>query len=171
MYQTEADLREDSRRRVLYLFFGIGLSISAVICGIVLFLVVSPPAGRRHVGRELDFAPGRVAEVPVDRLELTKVLPNTPTWSDNIIFVIRQPDDSFNAFLGFDPVSGCILNWQADSQTFYDACSNTRYDIAGGNQTQIASLAATPARMIELPVEIEDGDVFIVDRILRRDRR
>ncbi len=171
MYQTEADLREDRRRRILYLVFGVAMTISALICGVVLFLVTNPPAGRRHVGQERDFTPGRVAQVAVERLELTQILPNAPRWSDNIVFVIRRADNTYTAFLGFDPVTGCILKWQADTQTFYDACSNTRYDIAGGNQTQAASLEATPARMIELPVEIENGNVFILDRILRRDRR
>jgi hypothetical protein len=171
MYQTEADLREDRRRRLLYIVFGVSMTISLAICGVILFLLVTPPEGRRLVGREIDFAPGRVTEVAVRRLELTQLLPNTPTWSDNIVFVIRQRDDSYNAFLCFDPVSGCKLNWQSDSQTFYDACTNTRYNIAGGNETQIATLAATPARMVELPVEVTDGEVYVIDRILRRDRR
>lgn len=171
MYQTESDLREDRRRRILYLFFGVSITLSAVICGVVLWLVVNPPAGRRLVGREIDFAPGQVAEVAVERLELTKIMPSGPTWSDNIVFVIRRADDSYNAFLGYDPVSGCKLNWGTDSQTFYDSCSNTHYNIAGSNETQVASLAGAPARMIEVPVEIESGNVYIIDRILRRDRR
>jgi hypothetical protein len=171
MYQTEADLREDRQRRWLYLLFGISMIVSATVCAVILFFTITPPQGKRLVGKQIDFAPGRVTEKAVKRLELTQLLPNSPNWSDDIVFVIRQPNDTYVAFLGLDPMSGCKLNWQTQEQRFFDACTQTSYNIAGSNMDQVTTLSTRPNRMIELPVETTEGDVYVIDRILRRDRQ
>ncbi len=169
MYQTEADLREERTRRLMYLLFGISMFISVAICGVLLFLVLTPAQQQRLLGREGRFAVGQVVEVPVKRLELSKLLPNSPQWSEDIIFVIKQPDQSYQAFLALDPQTGCKLNWK--ERQFVDSCSQTSYSISGRNQTDVTSLTSRPRQMLELRVETREGNVYVLDEMLRRDRR
>lgn len=174
MYQTEADLREERNRRLAYIAFAISMLISVAICGSILFVVMVPEQGRRLVGNETAFEVGAIEEVAVDRLELTTLLPNKPNWSEDVIFVIKQQDNSYMAFLGLDPLTGCKLNWRTDA--FVDDCSQTRYSISGRNVNYVSTLsgavnAQQSAQMMELPVETENGQVYVIDRLLRRDRR
>ncbi|HEX6291006.1 MAG TPA: hypothetical protein VFZ66_17605 [Herpetosiphonaceae bacterium] len=169
MYQTEADLREERTRRLLYLLFAASMLISAVICGLILFSILAPAQGKRLLGEETEFVVGEVAQVPVKRLELSKLMPNSPQWSQDIIFVIRQRDDSYRAFLALDPKTGCKLNWR--NEEFIDDCSQTTYTVSGRNKSDVTTLASQPQHMIELPVETQGGDVYVLDRVMHRDRR
>lgn len=170
MYETAADFREARNRRIAYIFFAVSMAVSTVICAIILFLVLAPKEGKRFVGQDATFAVGAVVEVPVTRLELTQLLPNSPTWSEDVIFVVKQRDNSYQAFLALDPQTGCKLNWRIDA--FVDDCSQTRYTISGRNATAVTTLSSSPVHMIELPTRVEpDGKVYILDRILRRDRQ
>jgi len=171
MYQTEATLREERTRRLLYLLFGVSMIVSVAICGTILFFMLSPVQGKRLVGRDADFAAGEVAEVPVKQLELSKLLPNSPQWSEDIVFVVKQGDASYQAFLGLDPQSACKLNWRAQERQFVDRCSQATYSISGRNDQGVATLAARPQHMIELPVEVADGNVYVLDQLVRRDLR
>jgi hypothetical protein len=168
-YETEGDLRERRNRRLAYTLFTISMLVSSIICGAILFATLAPPEGRRLVGEQSEFVAGDVAQVAVDRLELSQLLPNTPIWSEDIIFMVRMPDNSLRAYLALDPVSGCKLNWRDDR--FYDDCSGTAYSLTGRNQSQATTLESSPTQMIELPVELEGSQVFILDRRLIRDRR
>lgn len=174
MYETEADIREERSRRLAYLAFAISMLLSVAICGGILFVVLVPAEGRRLVGAEAAFAVGEIEEVAVKRLELTELLPNKPNWSEDIVFVIKQGDNTYRAFLGLDPLSGCKLNWR--QEVFVDDCTNTRYTIGGRNEALVMTLSGPAnqqqsAQMIELPVAIESGNVYVIDRILRRDLR
>jgi hypothetical protein len=171
MYQTEVDVREERSRRLLYVLFSVSLLVSAGICAVLLFFVLAPTQSRRMVGREAEFVVGDVAQVPVKQLELSKLLPNSPQWSEDIIFVIKQTDHSYRAFLALDPQTGCKLNWRDQAQHFIDNCSQTIYSASGHNQTSVTTLATQPQHMIELPVETQNGDVYILDRFMYRDRR
>lgn len=173
-YYTEKDWRDDRRRRWLYLFFGVCMLISVLIIGAIIFAVIGADEGRRLVGQESEFGVMQVAEVPVERLDLTVMLPTRPNWSQDIVFIVKRDDNSYRAFLGLDPKSGCKLNWRDD--VFVDDCSSAKYSINGQNVDNATTLAG-PAnanqaqRMIEMPVQIQAGEVYIVDRILRRDQR
>lgn len=174
MYPTQAELREERNRRLAYAAFAVSMILSVLICGTIFFFVMVPEQGRRLLGSETAFEVGEIEEVPVKRLELTTLLPNKPNWSEDIIFVIKQQDNSYLAFLGLDPVTGCKLNWRTDA--FVDDCSQVRYSISGRNVNYITTLsgAANPqqaAQMLELPVETSEGQVYVLDRQLRRDRR
>lgn len=171
MYPTQAELREERNRRLAYAAFGVSMILSVLICGTILFFVMVPAQGSRVVGRETSFEVGEIEEVAVKRLELTTLLPSKPNWSEDIIFVIKQQDNSYLAFLGLDPVTGCKLNWRTDA--FVDDCSQERYNISGRNVNYITTLAGSKqaAQMLELPVEIRDGQVYVLDRQLRRDIR
>src|SRR3712207_2063558 len=98
MYQTEAQLRENRTRRLLYIFFGVSVFISAIICSLILFFVLVPEQSRRQVGRTSEFAVGAVEERPVQQLQVSQLLPAAPDWSDDIIFVVRQADGEYRAF-------------------------------------------------------------------------
>lgn len=174
MYHTEAELREERNRRLAYIAFAVSMLVSVLICGAILFVVMVPEQSKRLVGKESAFQVGQIEEVPVKRLELTSLLPNKPNWSEDIIFVIKQPDNSYVAFLGLDPISGCKLNWRSDA--FVDDCTQTRYTISGRNAAYVSTLSGAEnpqqsMQMMELPVETRDGQVYVVDRLLRRDRR
>lgn len=171
MYQSEADFREERHRRLLYLFFGVSMFLTVAICSVLLFLILTPAQSQRRLGSIEQFAVGEVVAVPVKRLELTKVLPKAPNWSEDIIYVVKQPTEGYQAFLSLDPVTGCKLNWNMETQRFVDGCSQTRYTLSGSNATDAASLVSTPQHMIEMPVEVQDGDVYVLDRMLRRDRQ
>ncbi len=171
MYQTEIDYKEERTRRLLYLFFGASMFVSVAICGVILLLVLSPPREERLLGRVNQFAVGEVVAVPVKRLELTKVLPKAPSWSESIVYVVKQPNETYQAFLSLDPVSGCKLNWRSETQRFVDNCSATMYTLSGRNATDAATLSSTPTNMLEMPVEVQGDSVYVVDRLLRRSVR
>jgi hypothetical protein len=171
---SDRDWRDERRRRWLYLFFGACMITSALIIGAILFAVLRGGEQRRLVGQEAEFAVLDVTEVPVERLDLTTLLPNRPSWSQDIVFVVKREDNTIRAFLGLDPLSGCKLNWRENA--FVDDCSGAKYSVNGQNADNATTLSG-PAnanqaqRMIEMPVQIQEGDVYIVDRILRRDQR
>lgn len=171
MYQTETDFREDRRRRLMYVLFTFSLLVSALICGAILFFVLVPRQEKRLVGGESSFVAGEVSEVPVERLELSKLLPNAPQWSEDIIFVIKQQDESYRAFLALDPSTGCKLNWRDSEQHFIDNCSQATYTLAGRNQGGVTTLSSQPQHMIELPVEVESGEVYVLDQMKVRNIR
>ena len=41
MYQTEADLQEDRRRRLLYALLAVSMFVSVAICGTILYFVLA----------------------------------------------------------------------------------------------------------------------------------
>lgn len=174
MNPTQAELREERNRRLAYVAFAVSMILSVGICGVILFFVMVPEQGQRPLGSETAFEVGQIEEVAVKRLELTSLLPNKPNWSEDIIFVIKQQDNSYLAFLGLDPVTGCKLNWRTDA--FVDDCSQVRYSISGRNVNYVTTLSGPlngqqATQMVELPVETRDGQVYVLDRQLRRDRR
>ena len=170
MYQTEAEFREARTRRLLYILLGTSVFISTIICSVILFFALAPAEGTRLVGRDSDYDVGEVYEEAVDRLDVTELMPNAPNWSDDIVFVIKQSDNTYRAYLGLDPVTGCRINWRESQGAFVDStCSQAQYSVNGRNQTQAASLSASPQHLIELVVDVREGDVYIQDRIKRRD--
>jgi hypothetical protein len=172
MYTTEAQLREERVRRLLYVLFSITVVVSIAICSVILFFVLAPEQGQRRLGKESDFVVGEIAQVPVQQLGVTKLLPNAPNWSEDVIFVVKQSDDSYRAYLALDPVTGCKLNWREQANAFVDTtCSQTKYSITGHNESHPTTLTSQPQHMIELPVNVQDDTVYVMDQILRRDRR
>lgn len=168
MYQSDIDFKGERTRRLLYLFFGVSMFVSVAICSVILFLVLSPPNEERLLGRVNQFAVGEVVAVPVRRLELTKLLPKAPSWSESIVYVVKQPNESYQAFLSLDPVTGCKLNWRSETQRFVDNCSSTMYTLSGRNATDAATLSSRPTHMLEMPVEVQGDGVYVLDRLLRR---
>ena len=169
MYQTEADLQEDRRRRLLYALLAVSMFVSVAICGTILYFVLAGRESKRLLGQDATFGVGQVTEVAVKRLEVSMLLPNSPKWSDDIVFVIKQRDNSYQAFLGLDPLSGCKLNWRQPRGQFVDDCSGVSYTINGADANGVRTLSSTPQRMIELPVKMQGNDVYVLDQILRRD--
>ena len=52
-----------------------------------------------------------------------------------------------------------------------DRCAQRSYGITGRNTNQLTIGTTRPANMVELPVAVRDGVLFVEDRILRRDLR
>ncbi len=172
MYQTQAELREARTKRWLYILFGLSMLVLAGTCTVLLVLMSAPTNATRAIGRDSAYVAGEVVEQAVDRLRVTELMPGAPNWSEDIVYVIKQPDNTYRAYLGLDPTTGCKLNWRADSGTFVDStCSQTEYSIQGLNQTQAGTLAGGPAHLIELMVLVEDGQVVLHDQQVRRDIR
>lgn len=168
MYYDESSMRQERRRRLLYLVFGVSMTLSIAICGVLVFLVTTPGEKSQLLGSASKFGVGEVVEVPVPRLEFTRMLPNSPNWSETIVYVVKQPNAAYQAFLSLDPVTGCKINWRPESQRFFDDCSSTAYTVSGHNDTGSATQASTPQNMIEMPVEVKGDQIFVVDRMLRR---
>jgi hypothetical protein len=172
MYQTEAEFREERKRRLLYLMLGASVLLSTLICSVIMFFALVPTEGTRLVGRDEEFVVGEVYEEAVPRLDVTELMPAAPNWSEDVIFVMKQSDNTYRAYLALDPVTGCKINWRDASHTFVDStCSQVEYNVHGRNQTQPASLAGAPQNLVELVVNVEGGDVVVRDRLLRRDIR
>jgi hypothetical protein len=170
MYYSEAHLRNERRRRLMYLLFGASMFLTVAICSTILFLMLNPATGRREVGVPNGFTVGEVSEVAVDRLELSRLLPNSPRWSEDIVFVVKQPDNSYQAFLGLDPVSGCKLNWRDQERRFNDSCTGINYNITGFNVNGVSTLESRVQHMIELPTVVQNNMVYVLDQRVLRDR-
>lgn len=170
MYQTETQTREARTRRLLYLALGASILILVATCMALMVLMSAPTNVTRPIGRDTEYTVGEVYQEAIERLSITELMPGAPNWSEDIVYVIKQPDASYRAYLGIDPVTGCKINWQAASSRFVDStCSQTQYSIAGRNESQAATLAGSPQHMVELMVNVEEGRVVIRDQIMRRD--
>ena len=172
MYQTPEDFQEERRRRVLYLIFAAGLGVAALICAVLGYFVFIPESSLVRLGPEDRFATADSApvDVAVKQLNISELIPNRPTLSEDIIFVVRDRG-TFRAFLGTDPSSGCFLSWQAAEQLFMDRCAQHSYGFTGRNTNQLATGTTRPVNMVELPVRVENGILFAEDRFLHRDVR
>jgi hypothetical protein len=172
MYQSPKELRDERRRRQLYLFFAFALIVAAVVCGVLGFLMLTPRTPLVRLGPTSKFgsAGDQPVDVAVQELEISHLIPNRPALSDDVIFVVRDGAD-FRAFLGIDPSSGCFLSWRAAEQIFRDSCNQHSYGFTGRNNDQLTTTTTRPVNMVELPVTVRADGLFVEDRILRRDLR
>ena len=172
MYQTPNGLREERRRRLLYLFFALGVGVAAAICAVLSFVAFVPGTPLVRLGPESRFvgASETPVAVAVEQLATSELIPSRPSLSEDVIFVVRDQSE-FRAFLGTDPSSGCFLSWREAEGLFRDSCAQHSYGFTGRNTNQLAVGTARPVNMVELPVTIQDGTLFVEDRILRRDLR
>lgn len=172
MYQSPKELRNERRRRQLYLFFAFAVITAAVVCGLLGFLMLTPRTPLVRLGPTSKFgsAGDQPVDVAVQELEISHLIPNRPTLSDDVIFVVRDGAD-FRAFLGIDPSSGCFLSWRAAEQLFRDSCNQHSYGFTGRNTDQLTTTTIRPVNMVELPVTVRADGLFAEDRILRRDLR
>ena len=172
MYQSPDDIREEQRRRRLYAVFTAALAIAGLVCAVLGFAVLAPAPTLVRLGPESRFAAAgdRPIDIAVRQLETSKLIPNRPRLSEDVIFVVNDRG-TFRAFLGTDPVSGCFLSWRQEDQLFRDSCEQHSYGFTGRNTDQLTTRERRPANMVELPVAIQDGVLFVEDRILRRDAR
>lgn len=172
MYQTERDIREERRRRLLYIVFALGTGLAVAICGVVGFFAFLPQTSLVQLGPEQRFVTAETepVDIAVKQLAISKLIPNRPTLSEDVIFVVRDRG-TLRAFLGTDPSSGCFLSWQEEQQLFVDSCAQNSYSITGRNTNQMQTGTTLPVNMVELPVQNNDGVIFIEDRFLRRDIR
>ncbi len=170
MYQSPRELRGERRRRWLYLFFAFGMIAAAVICAVLGFLIITPGTLLVRLGPTAKFssAGDQPVDVAVKELQVSRLIPNRPTLSDDVIFVVREGGD-FRAFLGTDPSSGCFLSWRAAEQLFKDSCAQHSYGFTGRNTDQLTTATSRPVNMVELPITVKGGVLFVEDRILRRD--
>lgn len=172
MYQTERDIREERTRRLLYILFAISTLVAVVICGVVGFFAFLPETVLVQLGPEQRFAAAATepVDIAVKQLAISKLIPNRPTLSEDVVFVVNDRG-TLRAFLGTDPSSGCFLSWQEAQQLFVDACAQNSYGITGRNTNQIATGTTQPINMVEMPVQNNNGVIFVEDRFLRRDIR
>lgn len=172
MYQQPADIIQERRRRLLYLVFSLGMGAALVICAVLGYLVMAPDTPVVRLGSEGKFTGAAEApvHVPVKRLGISRLIPNRPSLSEDVIFVVRDRD-RFRAFLGTSPSSGCFLTWRTAEEVFADTCGSDTYGFTGRNTNQLAVGANQVVNMVELPVQLRDGTLFVEDRILRRDIR
>ena len=172
MYQAYDDSPQERRRRYLYIVFAAGMALSAAICAVLMYVILLPGAPLVRLGPESRFAgaTARPVDVAVRQLRTSELIPNRPTLSDDVVFVVRDAG-VFRAFLGVDPQSGCFLSWSLERQLYVDACALQSYGFTGRNTDQLTTADSRPVNMVELPVTVQDGVLFVEDRILRRDLR
>lgn len=172
MDQLPREYRDERQRRRLYAIFTVGMLTAAAICAVLGFLVLAPSTPLVRLGAESRFvsADDRPVDIAVKQLGISRLIPNRPTLSEDIIFVVRDRG-AFRAFLGTDPTSGCFISWQEARQLFVDNCAQHSYGFTGRNTNQLATATSRPVNMVELPVTVEDETLYVQDRILRRDIR
>ena len=172
MNQSPAELRQERQRRQLYLLFTVSVVTAAIICGVLGYLVLTPSTPLVRLGAEDRFAGAgdEPVDVSVKQLGISHLIQNRPSLSEDVVFVVRD-QGTFRAFLGTDPSSGCFLSWRSSEQLFVDNCAQTSYGFTGRNTNQLATNATRPVNMVELPVKVDDGVLFVEDRIMRRDLR
>lgn len=163
------DMREARQRRILYFIFTLAMVTSAVICMGLLYAMGTPSPRTVALGRLERFAVGVPVDVPVRRLETSKLIPNSSTLSEDIVYVVKQADASYRALLAIDPTRGCLLNWQAAQRHYSGTCTTDTYTVNGLNQNQTSANGAHPTNMVELPATVRNDQVYIEDRLLRRD--
>lgn len=168
--QFDREERAARRQRLLYIFFGLGMATSVVICAVLLFLVTKPEIKSISLGSVDRFPLGVPIDVAVKRLETSKLIPSSAQLSEDVIYVVKQSDGSFQALLGLDPVAGCFLSWQPEQQR-YIGCTTFTYNPNGINTEQVSTSASRPANMVAFPTEVRDNVLYIKDQILRRDIR
>ncbi len=172
MYRPSIELRDERRLRRLYILFTLALAATLVICATIGILLLAPSAKLVRLGAEAKFAnaASEPVSVAISQLDVSQLIPNRPTLSEDVVFVVRD-GVTLRAFLGTDPSNGCFLSWQQARQVFVDACQQQTYGFTGRNTNQLATARSRPIDMVELPLTIENGVLFIEDRILRRDLR
>jgi len=156
--------------RRLYMLFAVSMVLTAIICMIVGYLILVPETRLIRLGSVSKFAGAGDApvDVAVKQLGISTLIPNRPTLSEDVIFVVRD-GEQLRAFLGTDPSSGCFLSWREERQVFADSCAQHTYGFTGRNTNQLATRASKPVNMVELPVTVRNNVLFAEDRILRRD--
>lgn len=165
------EMRDARRQRVLYVVFGLTVVVLMVVCVGLLFAMMSQGTALVRLGATTQFIQGEPRDVAVRALETSKLMPNRTTLSEDVIFVIKQPDGSFRALLGIEPIHGCFVSWSATTRHYSGSCSTDRYDANGINVTGVSSAAGNVANMIEFPTSVENNVLFLEDRVLRRDVR
>lgn len=107
----------------------------------------------------------------VDKLEVSSWAKQRPEVSEDIIFVMRDQDGVWWAFLGLDMRTGCFLNWNSSEQLFVSPgdpkCLSSRYTPDGRYLDSFES-SDPPKPMARLRVEIRDSRVFVVDSLVPR---
>src|SRR5687768_5941412 len=113
MYHSPTELRDERRRRLLYGIFAFALVASALICAGVGLAMLTPDDRMIRLGAMRDFASASAepVDIAVDQLDVSRLIPNRPSLSEDIVFVVRD-NAEYRAFLGIDPPSGCFLSWR-----------------------------------------------------------
>ena len=148
------------------------MGLAAIICAILLYVVLLPGTTLVRLGPESRFteADAQPVDIAVKQLRTSELIPNRPSLSEDVIFVVLDAG-VFRAFLGTDPQSGCFLSWNVEEQLYRDACAQESYGFTGRNTDQLTTAESRPVNMVELPVTLRDGVLFVEDRILHRDLR
>lgn len=163
---------DERRQRQLYALFTFSMVTAAVVCGALGFLMLMPGTAAVRLGPVSKFtgAADQPVDVAIKQLSISKLIPNRPQLSDDVVFVVRE-GDAYRAFLGTDPLSGCFLSWRKAEQLFRDSCGQHAYGFTGRNTDQLATATSRPINMVELPVTVKGGALFVEDRIMQRDLR
>lgn len=172
MYRSTYDERAERRRRWLYRAFAVALGLATITCMGLGGMMLMPGTSLIRLGMTSNFTSAGKApvDIPVKQLAVSRLIPNRPALSEDVIYVVSD-GRALRAFLGTDPNSGCFLSWRDREQVFADSCAQHTYGFNGRNTDQLAAAGSQPANMVELPVQVHDGVLFVEDRILRRDLR
>ncbi|MBA3945169.1 MAG: hypothetical protein H0X37_11475 [Herpetosiphonaceae bacterium] len=171
MNEYARDLREARQRQIMYGIFAVGMVASLVICVGLLYAMTRQTPKLVRLGPVTKFVAGQPVDVAVKELETSKLIPNRSVLSEDVIYVAKQADGSYQALLGVDPVNGCFLSWHTDQQQYRAGCTDATYDINGLNQNRLATSTSKPVDMVALPTQVQANQLFLEDRIQHRNIR
>lgn len=159
---VEDQRRDQSRQRAVRIL-SLVLALTGLFCVFLFTKIVSPPAGRVNLGSVERFQPGTTTQIAVPRLDVSTTLQRRPDgMSDDPIFITHYADGSWRALLGWDSLTGCIVQPNADATEFRDACSSEVYDAQGNSRIPGSTL-----RLGHMPIAEENGELILLDEFVR----
>ncbi len=149
---------EQSRRRAVRILTFV-LSLTGLFCVFLMVQIISPPPKRIDLGKLEDFPIGITKTLAVPRLDVSTTLQNRPSVSEDPLYVTRRSADEWQAVLGWDSESGCIVQPNVNASTFTDPCSGRVYDANGKVTNDPRRL-----RLGLLTLETKNGQLILVDK-------
>jgi len=131
---------EPSRRRALEMILGGALA--------ALWLPAGTAAS--EPGRARDVLVGRLADLPSGAVKAAKF--------HGMPILVLNVDGEIEALSAICTHEGCTVTWDEEQKLILCACHGGEYDRQGK-----VLAGPPPAPLIQLPVRVEDGRIYVVD--------
>jgi Rieske Fe-S protein len=171
MQETSQQIAQQERYQRFWMAM-VGLSLLLVM-GVFCFIgsqIITPEPREIAAGQVdtyVDNVPQRLA---VEKLAISDWVERRMKVSEDIIFVMRDGDGVWYALLGVDMRTGCFLHWEEQDSLYMSPsdpnCLEARYTPDGRFVDSLPSSDA-PKPMARLEVEIREGEVIVLDKLLR----
>jgi Rieske Fe-S protein len=141
-----------------------------VFCAMMGWAMVARGPREIAAGRVEQYRVNEPRRLEVEQLNVSSWIRRRGDFSQDVVYVMRDQDEQWRAYLGMDTLTGCFLTWDPDAQLFKaindPLCLGSRYTPDGRYlDGQFSGEPSQP--MALLPVEIRDGNVVVLDQLVR----